>query len=195
MIEGTKISVKKRFGYDNFNSTKIFDTTNTFFIGLGVFPEFNKPANDKPSIGFLKDQINDRLNAKKSEQLGFSGELFGRFTGGLLQLDPLTKPELETILKQGVVSEYSNRLEYEGFKLEIEDECYSLLATQALDLGTNARGLQSSFSNVLQEAEYELKSSIAATNIRLFLDNNDIKYELKTCFPDNLFCNQTKSCG
>ena len=187
ILEGHKTSLRRRSKGSDSQSSNVFDTTNTFFIGLGVFPSFAQLAQDKTAIGFQAVAANTPLNAKESETLGFSGELFSRFTGGLLQLDPLSQSELETILRQGVVQQYSNRLAYEEYRLHIEEDVYACLASQALDQKTNARGLQSAFLSVLQDAEFELKSDSSATDIVLYMDNGAVQWKLDTRLPDDLF--------
>jgi ATP-dependent Clp protease ATP-binding subunit ClpX len=154
-----------------------FDTWNTFFVGLGVFPSFQDSEQEHKTIGFLGSEEEHGMDAREAEQLGFSGEIFGRFTGGVLKQDPLTSSDLETILKRGIASQYIEKFDSDGLHLEIEEDVYTHMAMRALEMKTNARGLKRALLDILGDYEFDLRSGIN-TNLRLFLKDGEVEGEV-----------------
>ena len=159
LIEGTQTYVT--IGSPGLRSDKIeFDTTNVLFIMGGAFVGLediiSKRVNKKSSIGFrASDEIKKEknlFNDVKPEDIinfGLIPELVGRIPI-LSSLEDLEKDDLIKILKDSrnsVTNQMKALFKLENIIIGFTDTFYELVAEQAVDQKTGARGLR----NILEE--------------------------------------------
>jgi len=159
LIEGTQTYVT--IGSPGLRSDKIeFDTTNVLFIMGGAFVGLediiSKRVNKQSTIGFrASDQIKKEknlFNDVKPEDIinfGLIPELVGRIPI-LSSLEDLEKDDLIKILKDSrnsVTNQMKALFKLENIVIGFTDTFYELVAEQAVDQKTGARGLR----NILEE--------------------------------------------
>jgi len=159
LIEGTQTYVT--IGSPGLRSDKIeFDTTNVLFIMGGAFVGLediiSKRVNKQSTIGFrASDEIKKEknlFNDVKPEDIinfGLIPELVGRIPI-LSSLEDLEKDDLIKILKDSrnsVTNQMKALFKLENIVIGFTDTFYELVAEQAVDQKTGARGLR----NILEE--------------------------------------------
>ena len=173
ILEGTIASVPPQGGRKHPQQDFIqIDTTNVLFIVAGAFAGLEAIVGErtgKKGIGFgsplkEKTESNDIFKQVLPEDLrkfGLIPEFIGRLPV-LATVEQLDKPSLISILtepKNALIKQYQRMFEIDGFELEFTPEAIALIADQALERETGARGLRAILEEILGPVMFELPGS------------------------------------
>ena len=174
IVEGTVASVPPQGGRKHPHQELLqIDTTNILFICGGAFDGLEKIVEtrlNRKSIGF-NAEIADKTSRELGElfkevtphdlvKFGLIPEFVGRVPINVA-LDGLDEEALERILtepKSAIIKQYKKLFEYDGVELEFEPEAISLIAKQALERKTGARGLRSILEKAMNDVMFEIPS-------------------------------------
>ena len=175
IMEGTIASVPPQGGRKHPQQEFLHvDTTNILFICGGAFDGLEKiitKRNNKASIGFgatlgnsdEKKRIGEIFQNIETEDLlkyGLIPEFVGRLPV-IATLNDLDEEALVRILtepKNALVKQYKKLFRMEGVTLTFESRALQLIAKQAIDRKTGARGLRSIMENILLNTMYVVPS-------------------------------------
>jgi len=170
LIEGSVVNIPPKGGRKHPNQDFIqIDTSNILFICGGAFDGLNdiiKRRLGSNTLGFgqekrSKSEEENLLHLVESDDLvsyGLIPELIGRLHV-LATLGKITKEDMVRILvepKNALVKQYQKLFEIDHVTLSFEEEALSLIAQQAIDRKTGARGLRSIMEGVLLDIMYDL---------------------------------------
>ena len=174
IMEGTIASVPPQGGRKHPQQEFLHvDTTNILFICGGAFDGLEKiisKRNNKSSIGFEatidtkeEKRLGDIFKEVETEDLlrfGLIPEFVGRLPviATLNDLDEEALVKILTEPKNALVKQYKKLFKMEGADLNFEDQALKLIAKQALERKTGARGLRSIMEKILLETMYILPS-------------------------------------
>ena len=158
------------------------DTTNILFICGGAFDGIEKIIDarlGKKSLGFGADIKSKRkqttgeiLKNVLPEDLlkcGLIPEFIGRVPV-VVTLESLTEDALVDILvkpKNALVKQYGKLLEMDGVKLHFDEEALHLIAKEALERKTGARGLRSIIERIMRDVMFEIPSKMGAVSCEI----------------------------
>ncbi|AZA14128.1 ATP-dependent Clp protease ATP-binding subunit ClpX [Corynebacterium choanae] len=171
ILEGTVASIPPQGGRKHPNQEMVqLDTTNILFIVSGAFAGLEKVIEariGRRSVGFgatvtaLHDAVPNIFDSVEPEDLvkfGLIPEFIGRVpvvaTVGTLDRASLIKVLTEP--KNALVKQYQRLFEMDGAKLTFTHPALEVIAEQALQRNTGARGLRSQLENILVPIMYEL---------------------------------------
>lgn len=169
LLEGTIANVKVKNG--NTEQTYQVDTTNILFICGGAFSALD--TSTKEVVAESKIGFNATLNATKAKivptntvktehlvQYGLIPEFLGRLPAiaTLHQLDEDALIKTLTEPKNAIVKQYKKLLAMDGITLEFQPQSLKLIAQQALEQKTGARGLRGIVETILLDMMYDLPS-------------------------------------
>ena len=183
MLEGTISNIPPQGGRKHPEQQYIqMDTSKILFICGGSFVGLSEVVSNrigKRLIGFGKpgdaeeektksevspeQEVGDLLMQITTDDLlkfGMIPEFIGRLPV-ITALRPLGEEELVKIClepKNAIVRQYRKFFAMEGADLEVPDSALRLLARQALDRGTGARGIRSIMEEVMLDILFELPS-------------------------------------
>lgn len=175
LIEGTVASIPPQGGRKHPNQEFIqVDTTHILFICGGAFDGLDKiirRRSEKGGIGFGAEVVSkdDARSVSKlfrevePEDLikfGLIPELIGRLPA-LATLEELDEEALVMILtqpKNALIKQYHKLFSMEGVELEVRPSALRVIAKQALERKTGARGLRSIVEHALLDTMYDLPS-------------------------------------
>ena len=183
IIEGTVASVPPQGGRKHPNQEMIqIDTKNILFIVGGAFDGIEKIIDarlGKKSLGFGADIKSKRkqttgeiLKNVLPEDLlkcGLIPEFIGRVPV-VVTLESLTEDALVDILvkpKNALVKQYGKLLEMDGVKLHFDEEALHLIAKEALERKTGARGLRSIIERIMRDVMFEIPSKMGAVSCEI----------------------------
>jgi ATP-dependent Clp protease ATP-binding subunit ClpX len=144
------------------------DTANILFICGGAFVGIDKiiDRNKTPSsIGFNSvtrsksdlSKMYDHCTPKDLMSFGLIPEFIGRF-GLTVNVNELSIEELVQILKEpknSIIQQYQYIFKLDGVDLNFEDEALEVIAREAKELKTNARGLKQIIEKMLLQYQFE----------------------------------------
>ena len=190
LVEGTEQKVSKS-GRRRENSEEVtIDTRNILFIVGGAFPGLEELISDriKPqqsSIGFHsthtteeKPELNELLENILPDDLqsfGLIPEFIGRFpiTTFLQELDVDALLQILTQPKNALIKQYRQLFAYQGKTLEFTDAALSLIAEEAVERNTGARGLRSVLESTLHKTMFEMPSVAGFTSCIVDVDHSE----------------------
>ncbi|MBD5543979.1 MAG: ATP-dependent Clp protease ATP-binding subunit ClpX [Lachnospiraceae bacterium] len=174
IIEGTVASVPPQGGRKHPHQELLqIDTSNILFICSGAFDGLEKIIEtrlDKKSIGFNADvtqkssrdlgEIFKEVTPQDLVKFGLIPEFVGRVPINV-SLDGLDEQALIRILtepKSALIKQYQKLFELDDVTLNFEPDAIELVAKQALERKTGARGLRSILENIMTDIMYEIPS-------------------------------------
>ena len=165
------------------------DTKNILFICGGAFTELDKVIEDRlkgSQLGFgapVKSKEDRDVGKLLKEVLpddllkdGLIPEFVGRLPI-IVTLDALDEQALTDILtkpKNALIKQYQKLLELDGVKLEFEKEAIRLIAREALQRNSGARGLRSILEKLMRSVMYEAPSF--SGNATCYITKDVVKY-------------------
>jgi len=184
ILEGTIASVPPQGGRKHPHQEGMLqiDTTNILFICGGAFDGIEKIIDarlGKKSLGFGAD-IKSKRKQTTGEILknvlpvdllkcGLIPEFIGRVPV-VVTLESLTEDALVDILvkpKNALVKQYGKLLEMDGVKLHFDEEALHLIAKEALERKTGARGLRSIIERIMRDVMFEIPSKMGAVSCEI----------------------------
>jgi ATP-dependent Clp protease ATP-binding subunit ClpX len=144
------------------------DTTNILFICGGAFVGIDKiidRSKTPQSIGFgsiirtktERSKIYDYCTPKDLMTFGLIPEFIGRF-GLTVNVNELTVEELVQILKEpknSIIQQYQYIFKLDGIDIKFDDDALAVIAAQAKELKTNARGLKQIIEKMLLQYQFD----------------------------------------
>ncbi len=174
ILEGASINVSVAGNsHQQPNDTVSIDTRNILFICGGAFNDLDKvietrtkgsklgfgadvPTKSEKDVGkILKEVLPDDLLKH-----GLIPEFVGRLPI-IVTLDALDEDALVRILtqpKNALVKQYKKLMEMDGADLVFEDEALRLIAREAIQRNTGARGLRSILERIMRNVMFEVPS-------------------------------------
>ena len=183
ILEGTVASVPPQGGRKHPQQELIqIDTTNILFICGGAFDGLEKIIEtrlDQKAIGFNADirtkneyNIGDVLRHALPQDFvkyGLIPEFIGRVPV-TVSLDMLDREALLKILrepKNALTKQYQKLFELDGVALEFDREALAVIADNALERKTGARGLRAIMESVTLDMMYQIPSEENKTTCRI----------------------------
>ena len=174
IIEGTDASVPPQGGRKHPHQELIqINTSNILFICGGAFDGLDKIIEsrlDRSSIGFggeltakntkEADSLLKEVSTQDLIKFGLIPEFIGRVPI-TVTLDGLDEDALKQILtepKNALVKQYKKLFDMDEVKLTFTDEAIGLIAHQAFEKKTGARGLRSIMENAMMDIMYQIPS-------------------------------------
>jgi ATP-dependent Clp protease ATP-binding subunit ClpX len=199
LLEGSEVLVPPQGGRKHPEQKMVkVNTQNILFICGGAFEGIDKMIARRvqtSAIGYnaIKstkelDRANllQYVNAQDLRTFGLIPELLGRLPI-VTYLNPLDKPALKRILtepKNALIKQYSKLFEYEGVKLEVEDEALDYMVNKAVEYKLGGRGLRAICEMVLTDAMFDIPSQekkertfhLTADYARQMLEHSKLDY-------------------
>lgn len=185
LLEGSEVLVPPQGGRKHPEQKMVkVNTQNILFICGGAFEGVDKMIARRvqtSSIGYnaIKSTVDlDRsnllqyINAQDLRTFGLIPELLGRLPI-VTYLNPLDANALKLILtepKNALVKQYKKLFEYEGIKLEIEDEALDYMVSKAMEYKLGGRGLRAICEMILTDIMFDIPSETEKKNFTLTLD-------------------------
>lgn len=176
ILEGTRVNVPVQGSRRNTQAppeTVAFNTKNILFICGGAFNELDQIIEKRTrgnQVGFGAEiesreekDIGKTLRDVQPDDLINNG-LIPEFVGRLpiiVTLDALDENALVDILtkpKNALIKQYQKLMQMDGAKLTFEDEALRLIAKEAIQRKTGARGLRSILERIMRNVMFEVPS-------------------------------------
>ncbi len=174
IVEGTVASVPPQGGRKHPHQELIqIDTTNILFICGGAFDGLEKIVEsrlDRSTIGFNSEvaskhtkEIGELLKEVTPQDLvkfGLIPEFVGRVPISVT-LQGLDREALVKILKEpknALIKQYKKLFDFDGVRLDFEEDAVEAIADKAFERKTGARGLRSIMEDVMMDVMYRIPS-------------------------------------
>ena len=143
-----KISIGESF-FDN--RTIEFDTSKLTFVCIGALTDLHKRKTAiRQTDGTYYIADDHHITPQDLMNIGLEKELVGRFNT-YIHTNDYSISALERILRESTISPslgFQKWIESQGKKLVLDDNIYKIIATQAHNLKTGARGLQTVMNSI-----------------------------------------------
>ncbi len=175
ILEGTRVNVptQQNRHMPGPPETIPINTKNILFICGGAFNDLDQIIEKRTKgsqVGFgAKVETKEEKNVSKTLkdvqpddliEYGLIPEFVGRLPISV-SLDALDENALVDILtkpKNALVKQYQKLMQMDGAKLTFEDEALKLIAKEAIQRNTGARGLRSILEKIMRNVMYEVPS-------------------------------------
>ena len=172
ILEGTVAGVPPQGGRKHPQQEMIqIDTTDILFIVGGAFDGIEtivKNRMGEKTIGFgannqkiaEDESIMKHIIPEDLLKFGLIPEFIGRLPV-MAALDKLTEQDLVHILtepKNALVKQYKKLIALDGTVLEFEDDALHVIAKQAIERNTGARGLRSIIEDIMMDVMFDIPS-------------------------------------
>ena len=186
ILEGTTAAVPPQGGRKHPHQEFLqIDTTNILFICGGAFAGLETVIQNRlggVGVGFGADvrapgekDLGALFSTVRPEDLikfGLIPEFIGRLpvvgTVSQLEIDALVKILVEP--RNALMKQYQKIFEFEDIELEVSGEALAVIAEQALERGTGARGLRAILEEVLLDVMYDLPGDEEAGRVVVDID-------------------------
>lgn len=185
LLEGSEVLVPPQGGRKHPEQKMVkVNTKNILFICGGAFEGIDKMIARRvqtAAIGYnaIKsskdlDRANllQYVNAQDLRTFGLIPELLGRLPI-VTYLNPLDPPALKRILtepKNALIKQYNKLFEYEGIKLEVDDDALDYMVEKAIHFKLGGRGLRAICEMILTDAMFDLPSETHNGKFHLTLE-------------------------
>jgi ATP-dependent Clp protease ATP-binding subunit ClpX len=173
LLEGSEVLVPPQGGRKHPEQKMVkVNTTNILFICGGAFEGIDKMIARrvqtsaigynaiKSTKGLDRANLLQYVNAQDLRSFGLIPELLGRLPI-VTYLNPLDPPALKRILtepKNALIKQYTKLFEYEGVKLEVEDDALEYMVDKAVQYKLGGRGLRAICEMILTDAMFDIPS-------------------------------------
>jgi ATP-dependent Clp protease ATP-binding subunit ClpX len=174
LLEGSIVNVPPQGGRKHPEQKMIaVDTKNILFICGGAFEGIQKKIAQRLNttvVGYGasktrevidKDNLLQYIAPQDLRAYGLIPEIIGRLPV-ITYLNPLDRDALRSILtepKNAIIKQYIKLFEYDGIKLQFEDEVLEYIVDKAIEFKLGARGLRSICEVIMIDAMFELPTS------------------------------------
>jgi ATP-dependent Clp protease ATP-binding subunit ClpX len=174
LIEGTVANVPPKGGRKHPQQDFLqIDTTNILFICGGAFVGLDRIVENRvgeQAIGFAKtmksrekltkSQLFAMCEAEDLMRFGLIPEFIGRVpvVATLDELDEETMVAILTRPKNALIKQYQKLFDMDGVKLKFTEGSLGLIAKEALERKTGARGLRGILEDIMLDVMYDLPS-------------------------------------
>jgi ATP-dependent Clp protease ATP-binding subunit ClpX len=192
ILEGTVVNVPPQGGRKHPDQKMIpVNTNNILFICGGAFDGIERKIANRlrtQAVGYKvkKDDTNLDLDnlykyitPQDLKSFGLIPELIGRVPV-LTHLNPLDKQALRNILtepKNSLLRQYVKLFEYEGVKLEFNNDVLDFIVDKAMEYKLGARGLRSICEAIMLDAMFDIPSDQTVKELNISLDYAVEKFE------------------
>jgi ATP-dependent Clp protease ATP-binding subunit ClpX len=175
LVEGARVKLSAK-GAKGQGGDLLLDTRHILFIAGGAFAGMEgllekRLGSGGAGIGFHAEPaaagpgydpacLFEQVQPDDLRHFGLIPEFIGRFPV-ITALHELDEPALLRILtepRNALIRQYQRLFEFEGVKLEFTAEALCLIARQAIERGTGARGLRAVLEGLLRRIMYEIPS-------------------------------------
>src|SRR4051794_10669133 len=200
MLEAGEVVVPLELTHSTYGDHIVMSTSDIAFVACGAFSGFQQVARrrgavdkigfgrgsakanlpvgstgpDSIAVSFTTDEVE---NIGNFQAYGFLPELMARFTR-IVPFRALDRGTLKDILRGNVIDRLTREFEDEGFKLTVTEPALEHVVSESLRRETGARGLASILTRHLEDAAFDAFADHPGGDVRLVLENDDLKVEI-----------------
>ncbi len=192
MLEDTEVQAPVDFSPGDYGPRVLMSTRDITFIASGAFSGLKGMVErtSREHIGFGRAPLSggsDRIAVDYTEEevdpvqnfqsFGFLPELIGRFKR-VIPFRSLSREDLRSILTNIVLRQYQHEFRLDGIELEVREEVLEKIILRSLQRETGARGIDSAFIQILEDAAFEAYSHARAKKIEIFQGGDRVQYRI-----------------